>query len=152
VMSGFLILFFWLVLGERGSFSLLVCISTLQQGNHLYIMSHNHIFLFIPSQFPSESKIYIRLSPSYILKPRQNKYTNLTCTVQQITKLSHYRFFALVFAVVLPFGFLPAREGPGAAATGPSTISTSSSETVNFRFKALRVEEAGLVTVLVVAI
>src|ERR1700691_3104546 len=65
-----------------------------------------------------------------------------------MTKFSHHRFFALVFAVVLPFGFLPARDGPGAAAaTGPSTISTSSSDTVNFRLEALRVDEAAVLVV-----
>jgi hypothetical protein len=43
--------------------------------------------------------------------------------------------------VVFPLGFLPAREGPMVdAGTGPSTISTSSSESANFLLEARRVE------------
>jgi len=105
-------------------------------------MSHNHILLF--------TRPIVHTCP-YSPKPkRKNKKYIQTCSAQP----PNYRFFALVFtAVVLPFGFLPAREGPGAAAgTGPSMISTSSSEIVNFLFEAFRVDEAGLVAVLVVAI
>ena len=64
---------------------------------------------------------------------------------------SLHRFLALVFAVVFPLGFLPAREGPApAAGTGPSIISTSSSEFDNFLFDVRLVDEAASVAVLLV--
>lgn len=69
-----------------------------------------------------------------------------------MSQFACYFFFALVFAVVFPLGFFPAREGPAAAGTGPSMISTSSSEFVNFLFEVRLVDEAGSIAVLIVVI